>query len=160
MKKTKGVITPIALKPCNYLRTLTTKPSSDHSLTPEHPTPSKTSTNAPEQQWYLQDGSTKIQVANTTLCLDAGTGRSNGSPLTVATCADGRAAQKWVYNTDSQIVLDTASGASEQTPFSSIYGRGKPHEVYICVNYREKERHADHFVIARALRRPVHRRRP
>ncbi|KAK8062790.1 hypothetical protein PG997_014887 [Apiospora hydei] len=71
----------------------------------------KTSTNAPEQQWYLQDGATKIQVANTTLCLDAGTGRSNGSPLTVATCADDRAAQKWVYNADSQIVLDASSGA-------------------------------------------------
>ncbi|KAK7959279.1 uncharacterized protein PG986_004133 [Apiospora aurea] len=71
----------------------------------------KTSTNAPEQQWYLQDGATKIQLANTTLCLDAGTGRSNGSPLTVATCADDRAAQKWVYNADSQIVLDAASGA-------------------------------------------------
>ncbi|KAK8137291.1 hypothetical protein PG984_005231 [Apiospora sp. TS-2023a] len=72
---------------------------------------SKTSTNAPEQQWYLKSNATKIQVANTTLCLDAGTARSNGSPLTVATCADDKASQKWVYNADSQIVLDTASGA-------------------------------------------------
>ncbi|ORY57847.1 ricin B lectin domain-containing protein [Pseudomassariella vexata] len=58
------------------------------------------------QQWYLKDGSTKIQLASSTLCLDAGTGRSNGSPLTVATCADTSASQKWLYNTDSQIVLD------------------------------------------------------
>ncbi|KAK8118077.1 uncharacterized protein PG998_006358 [Apiospora kogelbergensis] len=71
----------------------------------------KTGNNAPEQQWYLKDGSTKIQLANTTLCLDAGTARSNGSPLTVATCAEAKAAQNWVYNADSQIVLDTTSGA-------------------------------------------------
>ncbi|KAK6857795.1 hypothetical protein PG995_005494 [Apiospora arundinis] len=70
----------------------------------------KTSTNAPEQQWYLKDGATKIQLANTTFCLDAGTARSNGSPLTVATCADAKPAQNWVYNTDSQIVLDTTTG--------------------------------------------------
>ncbi|KAJ9133686.1 hypothetical protein NKR23_g10587 [Pleurostoma richardsiae] len=60
-----------------------------------------------DQQWYLKDGNTKIQLANSTLCLDAGTARSNGSPLTVTTCADAQASQKWVYNSDSQIVLDT-----------------------------------------------------
>ncbi|KAI1503725.1 ricin B lectin domain-containing protein [Biscogniauxia marginata] len=59
-----------------------------------------------EQQWYLKEGSTKIQLANTTLCLDAGTGRSNGSPLTVADCVEGQASQNWLYNADSQIVLD------------------------------------------------------
>ena len=26
----------------------------------------------PEQQWYLQDDKTKIQLAGTTLCMDAG----------------------------------------------------------------------------------------
>ncbi|KAI5859419.1 ricin B lectin domain-containing protein [Durotheca rogersii] len=59
-----------------------------------------------DQQWYLQSGSTKIQLANTTLCLDAGANRANGSPLTVTTCADNQASQKWVYNADQQIVLD------------------------------------------------------
>ncbi|RYP85170.1 hypothetical protein DL770_005084 [Monosporascus sp. CRB-9-2] len=64
--------------------------------------------NAPEQQWYLKDGSTKLQLANTTLCLDAGTGRSNGSPLTVRDCVDGQASQNWIYNAEGQIVLDQA----------------------------------------------------
>ncbi|KAL7625731.1 hypothetical protein AAE478_004954 [Parahypoxylon ruwenzoriense] len=59
-----------------------------------------------EQQWWLQNGNTKIQLANTTLCLDAGTNHANGNPLTVAACADDLASQKWVYNTDKQIVLD------------------------------------------------------
>ncbi|KAF9525233.1 ricin B lectin domain-containing protein [Crepidotus variabilis] len=59
-----------------------------------------------EQQWYLKDGSTKVQLANTTLCLDAGSNHNNGNPLTVTTCSDTLASQKWQYNTDSQIVLD------------------------------------------------------
>lgn len=28
----------------------------------------------PEQQWWIKDGSTKVQLANTGFCLDAGTG--------------------------------------------------------------------------------------
>ncbi|KAI5925305.1 ricin B lectin domain-containing protein [Camillea tinctor] len=66
----------------------------------------KSLSNAPEQQWYLKEGSTKIQLAETELCLDAGTARSNGSPLTVANCVEGQASQNWLYNADSQIVLD------------------------------------------------------
>ncbi|KAI1494363.1 ricin B lectin domain-containing protein [Biscogniauxia mediterranea] len=64
---------------------------------------------AAEQQWYLKEeegSSTRIQLAETELCLDAGTGRSNGSPLTVADCVEGQASQAWLYNADSQIVLD------------------------------------------------------
>jgi len=33
---------------------------------------SQTLNNKPEQQWYVKDGATKIQLAGTTLCLDAG----------------------------------------------------------------------------------------
>ena len=32
----------------------------------------QTLTSKPEQQWYIKDGATKIQLADTTLCLDAG----------------------------------------------------------------------------------------
>lgn len=33
---------------------------------------SQTLTSKPEQQWYIQSGNTTIQLANSTLCLDAG----------------------------------------------------------------------------------------
>jgi hypothetical protein len=33
---------------------------------------SQTLNNKPEQQWYIQKGNTSIQLADTTLCLDAG----------------------------------------------------------------------------------------
>lgn len=33
---------------------------------------SQTRNDKPEQQWYIKDGSTKIQLADTTLCMDAG----------------------------------------------------------------------------------------
>jgi hypothetical protein len=33
---------------------------------------SQTITNKPEQQWYITAGKTKIQLANSTLCFDAG----------------------------------------------------------------------------------------
>ncbi|KAK1779627.1 hypothetical protein QBC45DRAFT_450782 [Copromyces sp. CBS 386.78] len=50
----------------------------------------------PEQQWWIKDGNTK---SNTNFCLDAGTGRSNGSPLTIQDCAaDTKASsQNWLY---------------------------------------------------------------
>ena len=32
----------------------------------------QTLTSKPEQQWYVKDGTSKIQLAGTTLCLDAG----------------------------------------------------------------------------------------
>jgi len=32
----------------------------------------QTLTSKPEQQWYIKDGASKIQLADTTLCLDAG----------------------------------------------------------------------------------------
>lgn len=33
---------------------------------------SQTSAETPEQQWYVKDGDSAIQLAGTTLCLDAG----------------------------------------------------------------------------------------
>ncbi len=33
---------------------------------------SQTRNDKPEQQWYVKDGSTKIQLADSTLCLDGG----------------------------------------------------------------------------------------
>jgi hypothetical protein len=33
---------------------------------------SKTRNDKPEQQWYLKDGATKIQLANSTFCMDGG----------------------------------------------------------------------------------------
>lgn len=32
----------------------------------------QTLANTPEQQWYLQEGTTLIQLAGTTLCMDGG----------------------------------------------------------------------------------------
>ncbi|KAK3388463.1 ricin B lectin domain-containing protein [Sordaria brevicollis] len=65
----------------------------------------------PEQQWWIKDGNTKVQLAGTGWCLDAGSGRSNGSPLTIQECAATKASQNWVYQTEgSYLVLDQASG--------------------------------------------------
>ncbi|KAJ4386912.1 hypothetical protein N0V85_007928 [Neurospora sp. IMI 360204] len=64
----------------------------------------------PEQQWWIKDGNTKVQLANTNFCLDGGTGRSNGSPLTIQDCADTKASQKWLYQPEGYLVLDQASG--------------------------------------------------
>jgi len=65
----------------------------------------------PDQQWYLKTGNTKIQLATTTLCLDAGA-KSNwkdmGS-LSLKDCSDTEDSQKWVVMADGRIALGASS---------------------------------------------------
>lgn len=42
------------------------------SINKQYPCIRQTRNDTPEQQWYLQDDKTKIQLAGTTLCMDAG----------------------------------------------------------------------------------------
>ncbi|RKU40264.1 hypothetical protein DL546_001567 [Coniochaeta pulveracea] len=71
----------------------------------------QTLANKPEQQWYIQAGKTKIQLANTTLCFDAGAKanwKDMGS-ITLQNCSDTVDGQKWNAMADGRIALDLSS---------------------------------------------------
>jgi hypothetical protein len=66
----------------------------------------KTFNDTPEQQWYLQDGATKIQLADSTLCMDGGA-QSNWKDLGniyVNECAETES-QNWFVMEDGRIAL-------------------------------------------------------
>ncbi|KAK3940856.1 ricin B lectin domain-containing protein [Diplogelasinospora grovesii] len=67
--------------------------------------------NKPEQQWYLQSGKTKIQLAATTLCMDAGA-KSNWKDMgsiSLKDCSDTEPGQQWNVMADGRIALDASS---------------------------------------------------
>ncbi|KAF2190660.1 carbohydrate-binding module family 13 protein [Zopfia rhizophila CBS 207.26] len=65
----------------------------------------------PEQQWYIKDGNTTIQLVDTTLCLDGGA-KSNWKDMGsiyLKDCSDSEQAQKWVVMSDGRIALGASS---------------------------------------------------
>jgi len=70
----------------------------------------QTLTSKAEQQWYIKDGASKIQLADTTLCLDAGakTAWKDMAAIYVNECSDTADGQKWTVMPDGRIAV-TAS---------------------------------------------------
>ncbi|KAI3332076.1 hypothetical protein HD806DRAFT_479295 [Xylariaceae sp. AK1471] len=72
----------------------------------------QTAASKPEQQWYIKAGNnTKIQLAGTTLCVDAGA-KSNWKDmanLSVTNCSDTADGQKWNAMADGRIALQLSS---------------------------------------------------
>ncbi|CAK7215199.1 hypothetical protein SCUCBS95973_002401 [Sporothrix curviconia] len=74
----------------------------------------QTLTSKPEQQWYVKDGgsgASKIQLAGTTLCLDAGAKANwkDMAALVVNDCADTADGQNWTIMADGRIAVASSS---------------------------------------------------
>ncbi|KAF5376989.1 hypothetical protein D9615_007348 [Tricholomella constricta] len=57
------------------------------------------------QKWQVKRGNTKIKVAGTNFCLDAGSTPASGVGMKIWTCYDNLAAQAWYYTNDNRIAL-------------------------------------------------------
>ncbi|KDQ32888.1 carbohydrate-binding module family 13 protein, partial [Pleurotus ostreatus PC15] len=57
------------------------------------------------QKWTIQKGQTKVRLAGTNFCLDAGGNPGNGVGMKIWTCYDNLAAQEWFYTGDNRIAL-------------------------------------------------------
>ncbi|KAI1403039.1 carbohydrate-binding module family 13 protein [Hypoxylon fuscum] len=71
----------------------------------------KTAAKTPEQQWYIKSGSTKIQLAGSELCLDAGA-QSNWKDManiSIKECSDTEDSQKWLAMEDGRIAVEKSS---------------------------------------------------
>ncbi|KAH8586569.1 hypothetical protein B0O99DRAFT_602395 [Bisporella sp. PMI_857] len=91
--------------------------------------------NAVEQQWYIKANSTKIQLANTTLCLDAGpkTNWKDMAPIYVKECLATEVAQNWTALADGRIAL--AASSNPQECIDLQYMRATPNNpvgLYTC----------------------------
>ncbi|KAF8995325.1 ricin B lectin domain-containing protein [Cyathus striatus] len=62
--------------------------------------------NTPSQRWFLNRGSTKVQLTGTNFCLDAGAVPDNGAGVTIWQCYDNIPSQAWYYTDDNRIVLE------------------------------------------------------
>jgi len=68
----------------------------------------QTLTSKPDQQWWLQNGKTRIQLVDTTLCMDAGAKSAwkDMAPIALAECSETADGQKWEVKTDGRIAVD------------------------------------------------------
>jgi hypothetical protein len=68
----------------------------------------QTLSSKPEQQWWLQNGKTKIQLVDTTLCMDAGAKSAwkDMANIAVNNCSDTADGQNWNVMADGRIALD------------------------------------------------------
>ncbi|KAH6912142.1 G-X-X-X-Q-X-W domain-containing protein [Coprinopsis sp. MPI-PUGE-AT-0042] len=58
------------------------------------------------QRWFLSYGATKVQLAGTNFCLDAGSNPGNGTSLKIWECFDNLAAQQWQFTDDRRLALE------------------------------------------------------
>ncbi|KAF6761728.1 G-X-X-X-Q-X-W domain-containing protein [Ephemerocybe angulata] len=58
------------------------------------------------QNWQLVKGSTKVKLAGTNFCLDAGSSPGNGIGLKIWQCYDNLPAQQWYFTGDNRIALE------------------------------------------------------
>ncbi|KAF2023083.1 hypothetical protein EK21DRAFT_81664 [Setomelanomma holmii] len=72
-------------------------------------------TSKPDQQWYIKSNQTKIQLADTTLCMDAGpkTAWKDMANIYLRECNDTEVAQKWVAMADGRIALEASPGTQQ-----------------------------------------------
>ncbi|RDB27190.1 Endo-1,4-beta-xylanase A [Hypsizygus marmoreus] len=59
----------------------------------------------PAQKWVIGRANTKVQLAGTNFCLDAGSTPGNGVGAKIWTCYDNLPAQAWYYTDDNRIAL-------------------------------------------------------
>ncbi|RXW19552.1 hypothetical protein EST38_g6302 [Candolleomyces aberdarensis] len=59
----------------------------------------------PAQRWVIRSGSTKVRLANSNFCLDAGSSPANGVQMKIWQCFDNLAAQQWTFTSDNRITL-------------------------------------------------------
>lgn len=77
--------------------------------------PRQTLTSKPEQVWYIKANQTKIQLADTTLCMDAGPKNSwkDMANIYLRECSDSEAGQKWMAMADGRIALEQSPGTQQ-----------------------------------------------
>ncbi|TFK65366.1 carbohydrate-binding module family 13 protein [Pluteus cervinus] len=77
---------------------------------------------ASNQFWFIQPGETKVQVAGTNFCLDAGSSPQSGVGLKIWQCYDNLPAQDWYLTADNRIALTNQGQCVDLTNGNSTNG--------------------------------------
>jgi len=84
------------------------------------------------QKWFLVRGSTKVQLAGTNFCLDAGSSPTNGAGLKIWQCFDNLPAQQWYFTNDNRIALEGQGKCADLTGGS--FTRGSQAQIWQCTD--------------------------
>eukprot|EP00914_Ancora_sagittata_P001072 GHVO01002830.1.p1 GENE.GHVO01002830.1~~GHVO01002830.1.p1 ORF type:complete len:287 (-),score=7.29 GHVO01002830.1:45-905(-) len=74
------------------------------------------------QRWVISRGSTKVQVAGTNYCLDAGSTPGDGTKMKIWECYDNLSAQQWYFTDDNRISLENQGKCLDLTDGSKANG--------------------------------------
>ncbi|KJA18263.1 carbohydrate-binding module family 13 protein [Hypholoma sublateritium FD-334 SS-4] len=84
------------------------------------------------QKWFVVRGSTKVQLAGTNFCLDAGSSPANGVGLKIWQCFDNLPAQQWFFTNDSRIALENQGQCMDLT--NGVQTNGNQLQTWKCTD--------------------------
>ncbi|KAF9470860.1 G-X-X-X-Q-X-W domain-containing protein [Pholiota conissans] len=82
------------------------------------------------QKWFFVRGSTKVRLANTNFCLDAGSTPANGVGLKIWQCYDNLPAQQWNFTADNRIALENQGLCADLT--DGVTTNGEQMQAWQC----------------------------
>ncbi|CAA7269993.1 unnamed protein product [Cyclocybe aegerita] len=91
----------------------------------------------PAQRWFITRGSTKIQLAGTNFCLDAGESPANGVGLKIWQCYDNLPAQQWHYTDDNRIALEGQGQCTDLT--NGLFTNGNQLQTWQCTDFNTNQ---------------------
>ncbi|KAL4268545.1 Carbohydrate-binding module family 13 protein [Pleurotus pulmonarius] len=84
------------------------------------------------QRWVINRGSTKVQLAGTNFCLDAGSSPGNGVGMKIWQCFDNLPAQQWFLTDDNRIALENQGLCLDLT--DGILTNGNQVQTWKCTD--------------------------
>ncbi|KAF8513975.1 ricin B lectin domain-containing protein [Gautieria morchelliformis] len=89
------------------------------------------------QKWVINSSNTKVQLANTNFCLDAGSNPANFVGMKIWTCFDNLPAQAWFYTGDLRIAV-TGKGQCLDLPNGDVTN-GNQVQTYQCTDFNTNQ---------------------
>jgi len=86
------------------------------------------------QSWVINKGSTRVQVAGTNFCLDAGTNPADGVQLKIEQCDDNLPGQKWNFTANNHIVLENQGFCMDLENGVTTTGSKAQVQTWTCSN--------------------------
>ncbi|KAF9475158.1 hypothetical protein BDN70DRAFT_841310 [Pholiota conissans] len=89
------------------------------------------------QKWFVIRGSTKVQLAGTNFCLDAGSSPASGVGLKIWQCYNNLAAQQWFYTDDNRIDLEGQGQCMDLT--NGVLTNSNQVQTWQCTNFNNNQ---------------------
>ncbi|KAJ3504999.1 hypothetical protein NMY22_g17733 [Coprinellus aureogranulatus] len=94
-------------------------------------------TGAPGQNWLVNQGNTKVQLAGQNFCLDAGEWPNDGTQMKIWNCYDNLPAQAWYYTDDKRLALTGRGFCLDLTNGDTC--NGNIMQIWSCTNWNANQ---------------------